>query len=189
MALNRHVVAAHGASTWDALLEEAGTPGRLFMSLRDYPDADVLHLVATAARLLGVDAQDVLKGFGRSLVTDLMSTYGSLVSPTWTAFDLLEHTEATIHAVVRARTPTARPPVLTATRRGPELVSLVYASERRLCSLAQGIVLGIGDRFGTPLEVHEPACMRRGSAHCQLEVLPAFSVPQPRSETGVHRLV
>jgi hypothetical protein len=182
MALRRHVVTTFGADTWEALLVDVGTPGRLFTSLSDYPDQDVLALVGSASALLGVDGSEVLRGFGRSLVTDLLATYGSLVSATWTAFDLLEHTESTIHTVVRARNPSARPPVLTALRRGPELVALTYSSSRQLCALAQGIVLGIGDHFGTPLQVHEPQCMHKGAAACQLEVLPAFVAPHPREE-------
>lgn len=180
MALRRHVVEAHGPDVWQAVLASAGMPGRLFTSLSDYPDEDVLRLVGAACEGLGVEAGTVLNGFGRSLVTDLVATYGSFLKPTWTAFDLLEHTETTIHHVVRARQPSARPPALVVTRRAPELVSIVYTSARRLCQLAQGIVLGVGDHFGTPLQVHEPSCMLKGATQCQLEVLPAFVAPSPR---------
>lgn len=182
MALRRHVTSAHGPAVWQDLLREAGMPGRLFTSLGDYPDADVARLVTTAAGMLRVEPADVLRGFGRSLVTDLVGTYGSLVDPSWTAFDLLEHTETTIHTVVRARQPRATPPSLSVLRRGPEIVSITYASSRRLCALAQGIVLGIGDHYGTPLQVHETSCMLKRAAACQLEVLPAFVPPTPRHE-------
>ena len=179
MSLRKHVVEHYGEPVWRSLLEEAGMPGRLFTSLGDYADADVMALVGAASRALGVEQGDVLREFGRSLARDLLGTYGSLVGPGWTAFDLLEHTETTIHTVVRMRQPGARPPVLRVTRRGPELVSIAYASERRLCALAHGIVLGVGDRFATPLQVHETSCMLKGAVQCQIEVLPVF-VPSPR---------
>ena len=189
MALRRHVTDTHGRDVWDGLLAAAGVPGRLYTSLSDYPDEELSALVRTAAAQLGSDRATVLRGFGRSLVKDLVQTYGSLISTTWTCFDLLEHTEATIHEVVRARHPGARPPVLTVTRRGPESVSITYASDRRLCALAQGIVLGVGDHFGTPLQVHEPSCRLRGARDCTLEVLPAWQPPAPRTETAVPRPV
>jgi predicted hydrocarbon binding protein len=183
MSLRRHVVDSHGEQTWLDLLDDAGMSGRLFTSLGEYPDSEVMALVGAASRALGVDAGDVLRGFGRSLARDLIVTYRSLVGAGWTAFDLLEHTEKTIHTVVRMRQPGAQPPVLSVTRRGPELVSVRYASARRLCALAQGIVLGVGDQFGTPLQVHETSCMLKGAGHCQIEVLPAFATPAPR-ESG-----
>lgn len=182
MSLRKHVVEQYGDTVWVSLLEEAGMPGRLFTSLGDYSDADVMALVAAASRALNVEPAEVLRGFGRELAKDLLVTYASLVRADWTAFDLLENTESTIHTVVRMRQPGATPPVLKVTRRGPELVSIAYASERRLCALAQGIVLGVGDRLGPPLQVHETTCMLKGSSQCQLEVLPVF-VPSARSAT------
>ena len=185
MALRRHVTDAHGREVWDALLDGAGAPGRLYTSLSDYPDDELAALVRTAAAQLGTDRATVLRDFGRSLVKDLVQTYGSLISTTWTCFDLLEHTEATIHEVVRARHPSATPPVLKVIRRGPESVAITYSSDRRLCALAQGIVLGVGDHYRTPLQVHETSCRLRGARDCTLEVLPAWTPPAPRTETAV----
>ena len=184
MALKRHVDAAHGPGAWDALRAEAKVPGRLYTSLGDYPDEEVMALVQAAVRVTGQDSATVLVGFGRFLARDLVATYGSLLDASWTAFDVLERTEDTIHTVVRARHPSARPPVLTATRRGPEHVAIHYASARRLCPLARGIVLGVGDHFGTPLEVSEPTCQRKGAAACVLEVLPVWRPPAPRGEAA-----
>jgi hypothetical protein len=182
MALRRHVVQSYDEATWDALLADAGMPGRLFTSLGDYPDSDVLALVAAATRATGQDADAVLLGFGRSLVTDLVGTYRYLFDPSWTAFDLIEKTESTVHTVVRARQPGARPPMLVVTRRGPEHVSIRYESARRLCALARGITLGVGDHYGTPLQVNELACTRKGAPACQIEVLPAWTPPGQRAE-------
>lgn len=189
MALRRHVVDTHGVLMWDALLVEAGLRGKLYTSLSDYPDAELMALVKAAATGLDTDKATVLQGFGRSLVKDLVRTYGSLISTTWTCFDLLEHTESTIHAVVRSRHPGATPPVLRVERRGPEAVAITYASDRRLCALARGIVLGVGDHYGTALQVHEPQCRLKGAPECRLEVLPAWTPPQPREEVPATDLV
>ncbi|MGZ6828005.1 MAG: heme NO-binding domain-containing protein [Mycobacteriales bacterium] len=182
MALRRYVVKSYDEATWEALLAEVGTPGRLFTSLGDYPDGDVMALVGAACAATGQDADAVLSGFGRFLAADLVATYPFLVDRSWTAFDLIEKTEGTIHTVVRARQVGARPPMLVATRRGPEHVSVRYDSSRRLCALARGIILGVGDHYGTPLQVNETTCSRKGAPACQIEVLPAWSAPVQRDE-------
>lgn len=182
MALRRYVVHSYDEPTWEALLADVGTPGRLFTSLGDYPDGDVMALVGAACRATGQDADAVLLGFGRFLAADLVSTYPFLVDKGWTAFDLIEQTEGTIHTVVRARQAGARPPMLVATRRGPEHVSVRYDSARRLCALARGIILGVGDHYGTPLQVNELTCSKKGAPACQIEVLPAWTPPAQRDE-------
>jgi predicted hydrocarbon binding protein len=183
MELKKHVEQAYGAPTWGALLLAAGLQGRMYSAMGEYPDEEVLAIVAAACKATGRSADELLEGFGRFLVPDLVATYGFLVQPGWDALDLIENTEKTIHTVVRTRDG-ATPPVLEVTRRGKDALSLHYASARRLCALAKGIAKGVGDFYGTPLEVAESACMQRGAPHCQLEVTRvAVTPPTPRAST------
>ena len=180
MELKKHVEQAYGPQTWSALLLAAGLPGTFYNAMGEYPDADVMALVAAASKATGKSQDQVLEGFGRFLVPDLVETYRFLISPSWDALDLIEHTESTIHTVVRTRDG-ATPPVLDVTRVGPDSVMIRYSSARKLCSLARGIALGVGDLYDTPLHVSESLCMHRGSPHCLLEVRRRPLVPLPRT--------
>jgi predicted hydrocarbon binding protein len=181
MELNKHVEQAYGSSTWSALLLAAGLRGRMYTAMGEYPDEEVLAIVAAASQATGRTADEVLEGFGRFLVPDLVETYRFLVQPGWDALDLIENTEKTIHTVVRTRDG-ATPPVLEVTRRGSDALSLRYTSARRLCALAKGIAKGVGDFYRTPLEVAETVCMHSGSGHCQLEITRVpVTAPSPRS--------
>lgn len=182
--LKKHVEQAYGAPTWTALLHAAGLGGRVYTAMAEVPDEEVGALVQAAAAATGTSPAAVLQGFGRFLAPDLIATYSFLVPASWTALDVVERTESTIHTVVRTRGGGARPPVLQATRLSETRVQVRYASERRLCALAKGIVEGVGDHYGTPLVVTESTCMSSGGPYCLLDVSGA-AVPAPRAETRV----
>ena len=175
MELKKHVEQAYGAPTWTALLLAADLQGRMYTPMGEYPDAEVLAIVAAASKATGKPVDEVVEGFGRFLVPDLVETYHFLVQSSWDALDLIEHTEQTIHTVVRARDG-GTPPVLEVTRTSPDSVTIRYSSTRMLCSLAKGIARGVGDLYGTPLEVQETTCMKRGAGACTLSVI---RIPAP----------
>jgi len=74
----------------------------------------------------------------------LFQAYGRLLRPGWRTLDVIEHTEETVHRVIRRQDSAAQPPFLKAVRSAPDEVRLTYNSARRLCALA--------DDFGS--EVH-----------------------------------
>lgn len=169
--LKKHVEQTYGGpATWTALLQAAGLGGKVYTALSEAPDEEVGAVVAAAVSATGLPAATVLERFGAHLVPGLLDVYGFLVPAHWTALDVIEHTETTIHTVVRTRGGGARPPVLRALRVNAHHVRVQYSSERRLCALARGIVRGVGEHFGTPLEITESACMLTGSPSCVLEV-------------------
>ena len=180
MELKKHVEQQWGAATWSSLLVAAGLPGRVYSASGTCPDEELVALVDAAASATGATPGQVLERFGRFLAPDLVTTYHFLVREQWTAFDLVEHTEATIHTVVRARDASATPPVLHVHRLGPQHLTVRYGSARRLCALARGILLGLGDHFGTPLQVREELCALAGAPTCLLDVSAVPALPAPR---------
>jgi hypothetical protein len=96
--------------------------------------------------------------------------YGSLLDRSWDVFDVLEHTEQTVHRVVRRQNPGASPPRLSCERRGPKELVIRYDSRRRMCAIAKGIVRGLGRHFRVRLELAESACMQRGDDACLITV-------------------
>lgn len=51
-----------------------------------------------------------------------------------------------------------------------ESLEMTYDSSRRLCHLAEGLILGTGDEFREPVAVSQPVCMHEGADHCVLVV-------------------
>ena len=68
----------------------------------------------------------LLEEFGEFLVPDLPELNRPMLEPHWRTLDVLEHTEGTIHRVVRMRNPEEPPPVLRCERLGPHEVRESY---------------------------------------------------------------
>jgi hypothetical protein len=123
-------------------------------------------MVRAASELTGKPATLLLEAFGEFLVPTYVSLYGNLLKQHWRTLDVIEHTEETIHRVVRRRQPGAAPPRLRTVRVGPKLVLLTYDSPRKLCPVARGIARGLAARFGETLRTNDIECMHRGDPAC-----------------------
>ena len=168
--LKKYVDHRLGSRAWDALLQQAGMSGRIFMPVEKYADADAARLVSTAAAITKQPAPAILEDFGEFIAPDLMKMYGSLVRKEWRTLDVIEHTEQTIHRVVRHRNPGAHPPELRCQRLGPAEVLVVYTSARTMCGVAKGIARGLALHFKETVSVSERSCMLEGAPECQISV-------------------
>ncbi|HEY3057507.1 MAG TPA: heme NO-binding domain-containing protein [Chloroflexota bacterium] len=168
--LKKYVETRFGASTWPALLKEAGLGSKLYMNVQSYPDQDAVALVMTASRMTGKPAPAILEDFGEFIAPDLLNMYRTLVRPEWKTIELLENVEHTIHTVVRARHPGAAPAQIACTRTGPNEAVLTYTSARKMCPVAQGIIRGLGTSFKQQVSIDETSCMHRGNPSCRMTV-------------------
>jgi len=87
--------------------------------------------------------------------------------------DFLLGLEEQIHEVVRATIPGARPPHLHIQRLGRLGVLVSYTSDRGLCRLLEGLVLGTAAFYREQVAIEEIQCMRLGDAACVFTVLQA----------------
>ena len=51
-----------------------------------------------------------------------------------------------------------------------ELLVMGYRSPRKLCSFAEGLLLGSADFYAARLTIEQPRCMKRGDERCVLEI-------------------
>jgi predicted hydrocarbon binding protein len=168
--LKKYATVRLGPGAWDELLHKAALQGRMYLPVQQYPDDEMHAILRAVALRTGGDSDAVLQDLGAFMAPELMRMYGSLLHRSWKTLDVLEHTESTIHRVVRARNRGARPPELRTERPAPDEVVVLYASARRLCAFAKGIVRGLARHFGETVAIDEPSCMLRGDAECRLRV-------------------
>lgn len=168
--LHRFADAELPEGAWDRLLEGAGLKGRFYTPLHSYPDDELMRLVASASHIAGIEAQALVRRFGAFIAPGLLQMYRHLLEPQWRTLDVIEHTEAVIHAVVRVKNPGALPPVLRVERLGPAELVLYYVSARRMCALAMGISEGLAAHFGERLLLRQERCMLRGDAECRVRL-------------------
>jgi Haem-NO-binding len=168
--LEKFVTQRHGASAWRDLLSRAQLPNKIYVAAATYPDSEAVALVNAASALTGTPASDLLEAFGEALVPGLLQMYGRMLKPAWKTLDVLEYTETAIHAVVRRQSPGAQPPQLQCARQSANEVLVTYASSRRMCAVAKGIIRGIAAHFGERIFLKETACMLKGAPRCDLSV-------------------
>jgi predicted hydrocarbon binding protein len=168
--LQKFVTQRHGPETWAEILSRAGLRNTIYLTSATYPDSDVVAIVTAASQLSRTPAPDLLENFGAALVPGLVQVYGRLVKRGWRTLDLIEHTEQTMHTVVRRQNPGAEPPRLQCTRVSPDEVVVTYTSERKLCAVAKGIIQGIASHFQERVVIRERECMLKGAPACIISV-------------------
>ena len=169
-SLANFVTQTHGKVAWMEITRASGMPDAHFVPTNSYPDADAMSLLQAVVEHTGQPVDAVLESFGQFLAPALLSMYGALLDRSWRTLDIVEHTEDTIHRVVRMRNPGAVPPFLQTRRSAADEVVVRYASPRRMCQLAEGIVRGIAAHYGEEVTIAQPLCMHRGDEHCEIVV-------------------
>lgn len=166
----RHwITESHSPAVWSAVLDRTGLADE-FRPLEIYPDEQFAALLGAAVEELGRDQAKILFDFGEFIAPALIRMYWGAVRPEWTALDLIEHTDDTIHKIVRLKNPEALPPYLKAERLGKDEVLIIYTSPRRLCALAKGISTGVGTFYREQLVIEDKTCMDRGDSDCRFIV-------------------
>ncbi len=166
--LQNYAETKHGRGTWSALIKKANLENRVYLPVQEYPDAEAVSLAMAASAMTGLPLSAVLEDFGQFIVPSLVRIYGHLLKPKWRTIDVIDHTEATVHKVVRVKNPGAKPPQLKTKRLGPDEVLLIYTSPRRMCGLAIGIAAGLGQHFREKIVSTQTMCMHKGATRCEI---------------------
>ena len=158
--------------SWDDALDGACVAGA-YTSLGDYPDAELVAIVGALSERTGLPPADVLRHAGRHGFGHLAERHGDLLDGIDGIGSLLHQLDAVIHPEVLKLYPEASPPsfpVSDGPGDQPSSWTVRYDSERGLCHLAEGLVLGAGDHFDTPLDVTQTSCRHLGDDACVIVV-------------------
>ena len=166
--LEEVVTREYSADTWDDLLEAAGVNGS-YTSLGSYADEDLSKLVMAASSALQQSPEDVIRWFGRSAVPLLAEKYPAFFAPHASARSFILTLNEIIHPEVRKIYPGADVPEFDFEVAGNALL-LGYASKRRLCSFAQGLIEGTAEHYDEHVELEHLNCMVRGDDKCLIRV-------------------
>lgn len=170
LELKKFAEARLGEAAWPDVLRRAGLAGASYLLVQEHPDAEAMALIAETAARTGLEPDALLQQLGEFMAPDLLRMYGSLLRREWRTLDVVEHAEATVHRVKRARNAEAGGIGLCAQRVGPDELTLTYASARKMCGLAKGIVRGLSAHFHERVRIDEAACMRAGAPACRMRI-------------------
>lgn len=161
------IVAEHGDDVWDALLEDAGVDGS-YTALGDYPDDELLRLVAAGSTALGVPERELIRRLGRTSLHALSERYPHFLTPHTDALSFVLTLNDVIHPEVRKLHRTATPPWFDFELTAQGGLRVGYHSTRRLCDLAEGMLVGAADHYGETVTIRHESCLRDGDDTCVL---------------------
>ena len=160
-----------GAEAWDKVKEIAKCEEPFFSTSEDYPDQMTLDLANAASEISGLPLEAVLVEFGKFWVsnTGLESypTFFKLAGKTAREF-LLNLNK--VHNQVTKNIRNARPPIFEYEELTDGRLLMHYRSDRRLCDVMRGLILGVGIHFDEELQLKETSCMNNGDPQCTMEI-------------------
>ena len=169
----------HGERVWDDVLEAAGSDG-IYTAVGSYPDEELNSLVGAAAGMLDVTSDDLVREFGRKAIPHFAERYPQFFAPHSNTRSFVLTLNEVIHPEVRKLFPGADVPTFEFSLPDDQTVELAYVSKRRLCSFAEGLILGATGHYGETVEMRQTSCMKRGDERCVLRCTFA-SVMEPVS--------
>lgn len=162
------VTTAHGPTAWDAVLEGADLDGS-YTSLGSYPDDDLLRLVGSASAALDVPPDDVVRAIGTGAIPLLADRYPHFFDGHSSTKSFLLTLNDIIHPEVKKLYPGSIVPDFTFGNGDESSLTIGYQSERKLCALAEGFIIGAAAHYGESVTLGQAACMNRGDDHCLID--------------------
>ncbi|GAA1913281.1 heme NO-binding domain-containing protein [Nocardioides marmoribigeumensis] len=163
------VTARHGEDAWDQVLDRAGVTGA-YTSLELYPDEELRALVASGAELLDTDPGELTRWLGHEALLGLAERYPHFFAPHASTRPFLLTLNDVIHPEVRKLHVNADPPDFGFDEGEGDALLLTYASRRRLCDLAVGMIDGAATHFRETSRLTHDVCMKDGAEACVLTV-------------------
>ena len=145
----------HGAETWLQVKEKSGVTEDVFLSNHIYPDDTTFQLAITAAEILSIDLQDLLKAFGEYwILTSGIKTYGPLLKAGGSTIKEFLINLPNFHNRVMLIYPKLTPPEFKITDITENSLHVHYFSTRTgLQSFMIGLLQGIGKMFAANISV------------------------------------
>src|SRR5919197_6245449 len=151
----------YGENTWDALLEAAELDGS-YTSLGSYSDDDLVKLVVAASSALDTPPEEIVRWFGRNALPLFAERYPQFFAPHQSARSFMLTLNQVIHPEVRKLYPGADVHLFDFDASSDEVLVMGYASSRKLCAFAEGLIQGAASHYGDEARIKQPKCMVRG---------------------------
>ncbi len=167
-AVENSVERVFGPDAWDEVLDRADVGGA-YTSLGNYQDIELVAIVNALPDDTGPGLDDRLRWVGINAMPFLQESFPRFFEDIELR-GFLPSLNHMIHPEVRKLYPGANPPDFDIDYSEAGVISLRYQSERKLCWLAEGFVLGASAAFDEPVTVKQPTCMHDGADHCDLRI-------------------
>lgn len=138
----------------ERIIEKANLPsGGAYTTTGTYDHTELVALVVELSKETEIGITDLVRTYGFYLFGRFVRGYPRFFSGIKDSFTFIEGVEEVVHAEVRKLYAEAKPPTISASRKGDNQLEVIYESERCLGDAAHGLILGCLDYFKEEVEV------------------------------------
>lgn len=123
-----------------------------FVSPGTYPDEDLILLVNKASEKLKISIPAIQKNLGHFAFFKLIAAYPHFIEPFHHPKKFLLTVESVIHVEVRKLYRDSYLPTFSYVDPAPDRLIITYHSRRKLYSLMEGLIDGVGEYFNVPIK-------------------------------------
>lgn len=132
---------AYGFEMTESLISECELPsGGVYTAVGTYDHSEIVQLVKKLSEKTETSIPDLLKTYGKYLFGTFKKGYPAFINAAQNAFDFLESIEKYIHVEVRKLYPDAELPTFETSRPNEKTLRMIYHSERKMSSFAEGLI-------------------------------------------------
>jgi len=169
ISLNEMIEEQHGLDTWFKIIDQAQVEG-IYTSTENYSDVELFKIVAVICDLLNAELPVILKVFGEYLFHSLHKAYPMFADDQPSFFKFIQSIDGVIHVEVHKLDEHAQTPKVIVKKATEDQAIVEYYSPRKLCFLAEGLLIGAAKHYGINIEIKQTKCMHDGAESCFLAI-------------------
>ena len=164
------VAESFGIEVWDQLIEQTSPESdAIYTSTEVYPDSELIAYVSTLSAITGVAVPELIRTFGTFMMHKFHSLHPEFME-NHTAKSFLESVHDVVHVEVKKLHSDTLLPEFTYESTGDSQLTMFYASPRKLCHLAEGLIVGSSKIFSEEIDISHTECMHEGAERCRLDL-------------------
>ncbi|MBC8400785.1 MAG: heme NO-binding domain-containing protein [Candidatus Marinimicrobia bacterium] len=141
-----------------------------FVGPGTYPDEDLLAIVNKAVEALGITLPEALRAFGKFCIPKLTSKFPDFMTPHKHPKSFLKTIDTIHHVEVKKLMADAEVPHFSFEEPADDRLILRYHSKRKFCHLMEGLIEGVADYYGSPIQQKQSRCMLEGDDFCEFDL-------------------
>ncbi|OIN59282.1 heme NO-binding domain-containing protein [Arsenicibacter rosenii] len=155
----------YGYEAVDRIIRQSKVPNDgAYTATGTYPSSEMHALLTTLCNAEQLSGDDVLTAFGDHLFRVFLKNYPWLITASKDSFQLLESVEGTIHVDVLKLYPDAELPRFQTTRLDEHTLEMIYQSDRRMSSLAVGLIMATARHFQEQITIETESLESTGKS-------------------------
>ncbi|MCL9783082.1 heme NO-binding domain-containing protein [Vibrio sp. S4M6] len=170
-AFSDMIIEKMGMETLDELIDTTNPEsGGAYTAGGNYADSELFNMVGALSEKTNIPAGELVRAFGEYLFEKLYNSCPADVSQIKDLKTFLLAIDSVIHKEVKRLYPQAYLPTFDYDETPDGNLTIIYNSDRKLCELAEGLIVGAAEHFSQPIQLTHPDCLHRGDKHCKIKV-------------------